>query len=55
MKKENVVILLVITFVVGFVAGGVSGIKFYARHGARPPGRHSRLMGPDRRKRVAPG
>ncbi len=34
MKKENVVILVVITFIVGFVAGGVSGIKFYAGHGA---------------------
>jgi cytochrome c-type biogenesis protein CcmH/NrfG len=31
MKKENVVILLIVTFIVGFVAGAVGGIKFYSR------------------------
>jgi cytochrome c-type biogenesis protein CcmH/NrfG len=31
MKKESVLILVVVTFIVGFVGGAVSGIKFYAR------------------------
>jgi cytochrome c-type biogenesis protein CcmH/NrfG len=31
MKKESVVILLIITFVAGFVAGAISGIKFYSK------------------------
>jgi cytochrome c-type biogenesis protein CcmH/NrfG len=31
MKKENVVILLIVTFIVGFLAGAIGGIKFYAR------------------------
>lgn len=30
MKKENVIILLIVTFVGGFVVGAISGIKFYA-------------------------
>ena len=30
MKKENVIILLVVTFVAGFIVGAVSGIKFYS-------------------------
>jgi cytochrome c-type biogenesis protein CcmH/NrfG len=31
MKKESVVILLIITFVAGFIVGVVSGIKFYSK------------------------
>jgi cytochrome c-type biogenesis protein CcmH/NrfG len=31
MNKENVVILVIVTFIVGFVAGAVSGIRFYAK------------------------
>jgi cytochrome c-type biogenesis protein CcmH/NrfG len=30
MKKETIIILLVVTFVGGFVLGAISGIKFYA-------------------------
>jgi cytochrome c-type biogenesis protein CcmH/NrfG len=37
MKKENIVILVVITFVVGFMAGAVSGIKFYSSEKAGRP------------------
>lgn len=34
MKKENVVLLLIVTFIAGFVAGAVGGIEFYSRsHG----------------------
>ena len=37
MKKENVIILLIVTFVAGFLAGAVGGIKFYSReHGKNP-------------------
>ena len=37
MKKENVIILLIVTFVAGFLAGAGGGIKFYAReHGPEP-------------------
>ncbi len=39
MKKENVIILLIATFVAGFLAGAVTGIKFYAReHVVEPTG-----------------
>jgi tetratricopeptide (TPR) repeat protein len=31
MKKESVIILLVVTFLGGFVFGAISGIRFYAR------------------------
>jgi tetratricopeptide (TPR) repeat protein len=34
MKKESVIILLIVTFVAGFIAGAVSGIKFYAKEKA---------------------
>lgn len=34
MKKESVVILLIVTFVVGFIVGAVSGIKFYSKEKA---------------------
>jgi tetratricopeptide (TPR) repeat protein len=30
LKKENVIILLIVTFLCGFIIGAVSGIKFYA-------------------------
>ncbi|OPY68228.1 MAG: Tetratricopeptide repeat protein [Syntrophorhabdaceae bacterium PtaU1.Bin034] len=34
MKKETVIIVIIVTFVAGFLAGAISGIKFYAReHG----------------------
>jgi cytochrome c-type biogenesis protein CcmH/NrfG len=37
MKKENVIILLIVTFVAGFLAGAVGGIKFTSReHGNNP-------------------
>jgi tetratricopeptide (TPR) repeat protein len=32
MKKENVIILIIVAFIVGFIAGGIGGIKFYATH-----------------------
>jgi len=35
MKKENVVIFLIVTFIVGFMAGAVAGIKFYSREEGR--------------------
>ncbi len=31
MKRESVIILIVVTFVVGFIVGAVSGIKFYSK------------------------
>jgi cytochrome c-type biogenesis protein CcmH/NrfG len=31
MKKESVIILLIVTFVAGFIVGAVSGIKFYSK------------------------
>ncbi len=34
MKKENVIVLLIVTFIGGFICGAIGGIKFYAReHG----------------------
>lgn len=39
MKKENVIILVIVTFVAGFLAGAIGGIKFYSReHGNSPTG-----------------
>jgi cytochrome c-type biogenesis protein CcmH/NrfG len=35
MKKENVIILLIATFIVAFAAGAISGIRFYAREGKK--------------------
>lgn len=37
MKKENVIILLIVTFIAGFLAGAVGGIKFYAREHTTEP------------------
>jgi cytochrome c-type biogenesis protein CcmH/NrfG len=31
MKKESVIILLIVTFIAGFLVGAVSGIKFYSK------------------------
>jgi tetratricopeptide (TPR) repeat protein len=32
MKKEDVIILVIVAFIIGFVAGGITGIKFYAKN-----------------------
>ncbi len=37
MKKENVIILVIVTFVVGFLAGAFGGIKFYSREHDKNP------------------
>jgi len=56
MKKESVVILLIIAFVVGFIVGAVSGIKFYSKEkrvgqiaesGPSVPGNGSPSINPD--------
>lgn len=47
MKKENVIILLVVTFLGGFIAGAVSGIKFYA-------GEHQKIGPAPQQQEAAP-
>jgi len=49
MKKENVIILVIVTFIVGFVAGAVGGIRFYSRdetRGQAPPQAESAAPSP---------